>query len=103
MAHSYPVWVQINSCAYKQPKSYGIKKHSEQSIFVGTSASNSHHFADIKIKHEIDGLGQRRFTLYVDGVIVKQGVLYSKTGKGKLDTFKNFTAITKDLITREEK
>ena len=49
----YPIWNEINSCAYKNGKSYGVKRVGEVSVLVGTSAKNSHHFIDHKVTHRL--------------------------------------------------
>lgn len=71
MAGQYPIWVEINSCAYTSRKSYGIKKHGRQEISVGSSSKNSHHFIDVELKKkEIDG--KIHFQYYVDDVMIKE-------------------------------
>jgi hypothetical protein len=67
--------MDITSCIYKGSKSYGVKTDGLTKIFVGTSASNSHHFADVKITHRDLGEGQRSFRLYVDGEVIKEGLV----------------------------
>ena len=42
MSRSYPVWNIIDSCAYSGNKSYGIRKHGEVEVRVGSSSRNSH-------------------------------------------------------------
>lgn len=42
MARSYPIWHDVEACHYKQSKSYGGKSNSGETIYVGTSGSNSH-------------------------------------------------------------
>lgn len=87
----YPIWLNINSCAYKGSKSYGIKKHGEQTIYVGSGSKNSHKFADVEMTcKERHSLSERfvsdfrdtssvsykpryrEFTLKVDGEVVKR-------------------------------
>lgn len=101
MAHSYPIWVEINSCNYKQPKSYGVRKHSTQKINIGTSATNSHHFANVKLTHSIDGFGQHHYRLYVDDILVKHAIMYAKDGKGKPDTIKQMGGILRQPVLEE--
>lgn len=71
----YPVWVDIDSCIYKQKKSYGVKQHSEQHIKVGTSSRNSHDFATVEIRHGKDESGGQIFKLYIDGRLMKSARL----------------------------
>ena len=52
---SYPIWTKVEACIYKTDKSFGAKDTSKQTIFVGTSAKNSHEIAEIiTTKREID-------------------------------------------------
>lgn len=81
MASQYPIWVEINSCAYKSGKSYGIKKHGRQRISVGSSSSNSHHFIDIELeKKEIDD--KIHFQYFVDDVMIKE-MIFEKRKDGR--------------------
>ena len=73
----YPIWLDINSCAYSSAKSYGIRRHGEQTIYVGSSKKNSHKFADISISckgRQFDNHKPkfREFVLKVDGEVVKR-------------------------------
>ena len=78
---SYPIWNRINSCAYKNSnKSYGVKEHSETSVVVGTSASNSHPFLTHKVTHRLHADGSRTYRFYVDNKLIKEAVL-TKDGK----------------------
>lgn len=72
---SYPIWMDITSCIYKSSKSYGVRNDGLTQIFVGSSAANSYHFADVKITHRDLGEGRRSFRLYVDGEVVKEGLV----------------------------
>lgn len=77
MARQYPIWVEINSCAYTSRKSYGIKRHGRQEISVGSSSSNSHHFIDIELKKkEIDD--KVHFQYFVDDVMIKEMIFEKK-------------------------
>lgn len=67
----YPIWVDINSCIYKQKKSYGVKRHSDQEVRIGTSSSNSHKFATVTLTHDELPDGGRVYTLEVDGITIK--------------------------------
>ena len=44
MAHSYPIWVDVQACLYKSSKSYGARDTNFESIKVGTSPRYSHDF-----------------------------------------------------------
>tara|TARA_R110002020_G_scaffold460537_1_gene679094 strand:+ start:329 stop:616 length:288 start_codon:yes stop_codon:yes gene_type:complete len=78
----YPIWCNINSCAYSQKqggssgnKSYGIKEHGECEIVIGTSSRNSHHFLNHKTTHRLLDNGDRSYRFYVDGVVIKEAIL----------------------------
>jgi hypothetical protein len=78
---SYPIWNQINSCIYadkagsKGNKSYGVKQHSEVSIYVGTSARNSHKFLTHSVTHREHPNGDREFRFYVNDELMIAAVL----------------------------
>jgi len=48
---------------------------------VGSDSANSHELATIKVSHNVDDHGRHTFTLYVDGVVIKQGVYEPTTGE----------------------
>tara|TARA_R100001443_G_scaffold19026_1_gene30358 strand:+ start:4007 stop:4231 length:225 start_codon:yes stop_codon:yes gene_type:complete len=68
---SYPIWIDVQACIYKSSKSYGARNRNKQDIYVGTSANNSHHFAEIVTRKCKDENGNTFFTLSIDGEIVK--------------------------------
>ena len=72
----YPIWNIIRSCIYEKPKSYGVRKHSDCQVKVGTSSSNSHDFLEWKLTHYHDKKNKLRiYTFRVDGKIVKRAIL----------------------------
>lgn len=79
MGRSYPIWVDVRACIYNSSKSYGAKNVNEQSILVGSSASNSHTLVNIATKRSVgysDKHGFRTvwFRFYVDDVLMKHVV-----------------------------
>ena len=72
---SYPIWMDVTSCIYKSSKSYGVRNEGLTKVFVGSSAKNSHHFADVRITHRDMGDLGKSFRLYVDGEIIKEGTV----------------------------
>ena len=79
---SYPIWNQINSCIYadkpgskKGNKSYGVKQHSEVSIYVGTSAKNSLKFLTHSVTHREHSNGEHEFRFYVNDELMTTAVL----------------------------
>jgi hypothetical protein len=90
---SYPIWIDINSCAYERKdgaktgnKSFGVIQHNTQNIKVGTSAINSHHFGalDISVKEDLEN-GVKTFQLsFTDGhtgrkTLLKRSMVRQKT------------------------
>lgn len=77
----YRIWNDVQSCIYASKggrtgnKSYGVKEHSTKSMYVGTSSRNSHLFADIKQTCRQLENGDLSFRLYVDDVVIKEGIV----------------------------
>ena len=64
---NYPIWFDINSCAYARNsgaktgnKSFGVIQHNTQNINVGFSAVNSHHFGSLDISVQDDPEKRRK-------------------------------------------
>lgn len=72
---SYPIWIDVLSCIYKSPKSYGVRREGNQNVYVGTSRRNSHHFARIRLTHRQHDNGDRTYHLYVDDMLIKKARL----------------------------
>lgn len=72
---SYPIWMDITSCIYKNSKSYGIRQDGQTNVLVGTSARNSHAFATIRITHRDMGELGKSFRLYIDDEVIKEGIV----------------------------
>lgn len=69
---SYPIWHSVSSYDYKTDKSFGARHESTQTIYVGSSASNSHKLAHIEVRAGgQDANGIRNFYLSVDGHDIK--------------------------------
>lgn len=51
MAHSYPIWIDVQACIYNSTKSYGVKERGNQTYLVGTSTKNSHRFLKTTVEH----------------------------------------------------
>ena len=79
---SYPIWNEIDSCAYQsRNKSYGVKEAGEVNVLVGTSARNSYEFVRHCTTHrELDN-GDREYRFYVDGKCIKRRILKNKANK----------------------
>ena len=81
---NYPIWFDINSCAYARNsvaktgnKSFGLIQHNTQNIKVVFSAINSHHFGalDISVKEDTEN-GVKTFQLsFTDGHTGKKTLL----------------------------
>lgn len=79
MCRSYPIWNEIDSCAYKSGKSYGVKETGEVKVKVGTSAKNYFDFLSHCVTKRIEG-DYTVFRFSVDGVVIKTGWLHKKKG-----------------------
>lgn len=73
----YPIWNEVYSRAYgnANSKSFGAREDFRQTVYVGTSAKNSHQFAEIQVTETPDGSGGKEFRLYLDGVQIKKGTV----------------------------
>ena len=95
MSKNYPIWFDINSCAYASKngaktgnKSFGVIQHNTQNIKVGFSAVNSHDFGqlDISVKEDLEN-GAKTFQLsFTDGhtgkkTLLKRSMVRQKTRK----------------------
>ena len=87
--HNYPIWVDVNSCIYKETnghsgnKSFGVRDHSEQTIKIGSSRTYSWDFADIKLTRHRTKDGSKEidtFMLFLDNTPIKYAV-YNKTDR----------------------
>ena len=87
MSRHYPIWVDIDSCLYKNEggfsgnKSFGVRDHSEQTIKIGSSRTYSWDFADIKLTRHRTQDGSKEidtFMLFMDNTPIKYAV-YNKT------------------------
>ena len=75
---SYPIWTEVTACNYKSSKSFGSQSTSEQTIYVGTSARNSHELAGIiTTRRVVDN--QTFFKFSVDGHILKEIIMCNET------------------------
>ena len=84
MAHSYPIWVDVQACLYKSSKSYGARDTNFESIKVGTSPRYSHDFYTRATNRKV--LSEYReftdvivFRGYHNGICVEELVLSQKT------------------------
>ena len=75
---SYPIWNKTTACIYKAPKSYGVKRDGLNEILIGTSAKNSHKFADIRTTFRKNEDGTRTYHLYLDDKLIKTAILKGK-------------------------
>ena len=72
---SSPIYNKV-SIAGRNNRDFGADADGfEQSILVGTSASNSHSFADISVKRIDRDNGTKEFIFFLDGDVIKRGIL----------------------------
>ncbi len=76
---SYPIWNRVDAPAYRSSKDFGAREYFEIHTRVGTSAQNSHHFADYNVTRHQNGDGNIVFTAWFDGEIVKRRIYDPKT------------------------
>jgi len=81
MGYSKPIWIDVEACIYQSSKSFGAKDTSKQTIYVGSSAKNSHEFAEIIVTRRIDDEGNVVFKLSVDGKILKEAKFENNKGR----------------------
>ena len=74
----YPIWNEIDSCAYASNKSYGVRRTGEVRIKIGTSASNSWTFLDHTVTVREHSEHEKRYSFYVDNWLIKQAILDTK-------------------------
>jgi hypothetical protein len=89
MSHAYPIWNEVEACNYTASKSWGSKNTMFLNQFVGSSASNSHHMAEIsttrRTRLDEDGNKVIVFRLSVDNVCIKEKV-FSTNRHDRADT-----------------
>ena len=73
---SSPIYSIINNPKRVSDCSFGSNGFS-QAVQVGTSSSNSHTLADISVQMH-NGPEGTVFNLFIDGLLVKQGILNDK-------------------------
>ena len=75
MAQSYPIWIDVSGDNYKTSKSFGSRDHVSLDIKVGSSKTNSHRLAGVRINMHEDEAGNRTFELALDGLVARSGVM----------------------------
>ncbi len=83
MARQYPIWNKIKSCIYASDKSYGVREEGIVNVNVGTSSSNSHLFLQHRTTCVVLDNGDRQFSFYVDGKLIRRGIVCKKDKKLK--------------------
>lgn len=78
---SYPIWNFVNACIYKSSKSWGARRRASVSVYVGSSASNSHEFVHHATTHREHANGDREYRFFIDGVCVKRAILRKGTSE----------------------
>lgn len=81
-ARQYPIWFDVVSCIYNSTKSFGARKTSTQTVYVGSSSKNSRRLARISVTNQYEN-GERVFRLSVDGVVLKTAIFKDKDGRAK--------------------
>ena len=76
---SYPIYNKVTRYpSQATPVAFGARDSFEQTVLVGTSATNSHELGVITVeRREIPG-GEVEFALYLDNVLLRRGILDGK-------------------------
>jgi len=82
---SSPIYNIISNPKRKSDCSFGSDGF-RQEIRVGTSSSNSHTLANITVEMH-DENGERLFVMFLDGKVVKKGILNGKDFEMTQDIF----------------
>ena len=77
MSRSSPIYCKVTREGMSRVE-FGTCEGFEQTILVGTSASNSHELATIEVRKHVAPGGGVTFSLKLDGVTVKRGHLLDK-------------------------
>ena len=65
MSHSYPIYNKVTRYPSQATRvAFGARESFEQTILVGTSATNSHELAVIEVRKHITPHGAVTFNLY---------------------------------------
>jgi len=75
MAQSYPIWIDVSGDNYKQSKSFGTRDYVDLDICVGSSKTNSHRLAGVRVNMYEDEAGNRTFQLNLDGTTMRSAVM----------------------------
>lgn len=75
---SSSIYNVITNPARRSDCSFGASGGFTQQIQVGTSSSNSHALASISVQQHTNDEGNQVFSLFVDGTLLKRGVLTGK-------------------------
>ena len=75
MSKSYPIWIDVSGDNYKTSKSFGSRDYVDLDICVGSSKTNSHRLAGVRIAMHEDEAGNRTFALALDGLVVRSAVM----------------------------
>ena len=77
MSRSSPIYCKVTREGMSRVE-FGSRESFEQTILVGTSATNSHELATIAVRKHVAPGGGVTFSLTIDGQTVKRGHLLNK-------------------------
>lgn len=73
----YRIWNSIYTRGGRASScDYGASERDARTIYVGTSSRNSHEFATVTTDCTRLDDGALEFSLYVDGVLIKRGIVH---------------------------
>lgn len=88
MAYSWPIWNDVTACKYNSNKSFGFRDTGYIKHYVGSSANNSHEFAETIITRRFRRITYRGkeldvviFTMSVDNVVLKKSYFIDNKGR----------------------
>lgn len=88
MAYSWPIWNEVKACKYNSNKSFGFRDTGQVTVYVGSSANNSHEFLETVVSRRFCSITYRGkeidvviFTFSVDGVVLKKSYFTDNNGR----------------------
>ena len=80
MSYSYPIYCKVKrkDLGFAKPLAFGARESFEQTILVGTSATNSHELGIITVERRALPDSEVEFSLYLDDVLIRRGILDGK-------------------------
>ena len=81
MSYSYPIYCKVkrkDTVGFARALNFGARDSFNQSILVGTRATNSPELATVSVERRALPDGIVEFSLYLDDVLIRRGILDGK-------------------------